>query len=74
EPAVVMAPEVVARSADSPDAPTRFSRPLLGGTELEVIETRDTWSRVRLYDGRDAWLPASALQVVNAFQSIHNHD
>ncbi len=64
QPAVVIVPEVVARSADSSGAPARFPQPLPGGTELEVIETRDTWSRVRLYDGRDAWLPASALQVV----------
>jgi hypothetical protein len=72
QPAVVIVPEVVARSADSPGAPPRFSQPLPGGTELEVIETRDTFCRVRLNDGRDAWLPASALQMVNSFRSTSN--
>jgi tetratricopeptide (TPR) repeat protein len=64
QPAVVIVPEVVARSADSSGAPARFSQPLPGGTELEVIEIRDAFCQVRLYDGRDAWLPASALEMV----------
>lgn len=63
--AVVTLPEVVARSADSAGAPPRLSQPLPGGTELRVVETREGWTRVRLYDGRDAWVPGSAIGVVS---------
>lgn len=62
--AVVTLPEVVARSADSAGAPPRLPQPLPGGTELRVVETREGWSRVRLHDGRDAWVPASAIGMV----------
>lgn len=62
--AVVVVPEVVARSADSAGAPARLPQPVPSGTELDVMETRDDWVRVRLFDGRDAWLPESAVQRV----------
>ena len=62
--AVVTVPEVIARSADSSGAPARLPQPLPGGTELEVVETRDDWTRVRLFDSREAWLPTSATQLV----------
>ena len=42
--AVVTLPEVVARSADSAGASPRFPQPLPGGTEVQVLETRDQWS------------------------------
>jgi tetratricopeptide (TPR) repeat protein len=62
--AVLTLPEVVARSADSAGAAPRFPQPLPGGTEVQVLETRDDWTRVRLFDGRDAWLPRSAVETV----------
>ncbi len=62
--AVLTLPEVVARSADSAGASPRFPQPLPSGTEVQVLETRDDWARVRLFDGRDAWLPRSAIQMV----------
>jgi SH3-like domain-containing protein len=34
------------------------------GTEVQILETRDEWTRIRLSDGRDAWLPRSALALV----------
>lgn len=64
--AVVTLPEVVARSADSAGAAPRLPQPLPGGTELRVVETREGWARVRLYDGRDAWVPASAIGLVSS--------
>ncbi len=64
EPAVVIVPEAIARSADSTGAPPRLPQPLPSGTELEVMETRENWARVRLYDGRDAWLPTSSVETV----------
>ncbi len=64
--AVLTVPEVVARSADSAGASPRFPQPLPGGTEVQVLETRDEWTRVRLFDGRDAWLPRSAMEMVGS--------
>ena len=62
--AVLILPEVVARSADSAGASPRFPQPLPGGTEVHVLETREQWTRVRLFDGRDAWLPRSAIEMI----------
>ncbi|NLF71640.1 MAG: hypothetical protein GX575_21630 [Candidatus Anammoximicrobium sp.] len=62
--AVVTVSEAIARSADSAGAPARLPQPLPSGTEVRVVETRDDWARVRLYDGRDAWLPRSAVELV----------
>lgn len=62
--AVVIVPEIIARSADSTGAPARLPQPLPSGTEVRVIEQRDDWSRIRLFDGRDAWIPRSAVELV----------
>jgi tetratricopeptide (TPR) repeat protein len=62
--AVVIVPEVIARSADSAGAPARLPQPLPSGAEVRILETRDDWARVRLCDGRDAWLPRSAVESV----------
>jgi hypothetical protein len=63
--AVVVVPEVIARSADSAGAPPRLPQPLPSGTEVQIVETREEWTRVRLFDGRDVWLPASAVDWVS---------
>ncbi|QDV45496.1 hypothetical protein Enr13x_53750 [Stieleria neptunia] len=62
--AVVLLPEVTARSADSINAPATFREPLPGGVEVTIIDDRDDWVRVQLSDGREAWLPASAIDLV----------
>lgn len=62
--AVVVTPEVIARSADSINAPSKFRDPLPEGTEVRVVEDRDDWIRVQLYDSREVWLPASAIVTV----------
>ncbi len=62
--AVVILPEVTARSADSIHSPATFREPLPGGVEVTVVEDRDEWVRVQLSDGREAWLPASAIEIV----------
>lgn len=62
--AVVVTAEVTARSADSVNAPARFPEPLPGGSELQIVERRDDWIRVRLFDSREAWLPASAIEAL----------
>lgn len=59
--AVVLADEVLARSADSALAALAFSDPLPGGTEVAVLEVRSPWTRIRLANGRDAWVNESSV-------------
>ena len=59
--AVLVLPETIARSADSINAPPRFAEPLPDGTEVQIVEDRRDWLRVRIEDGRDGWLPASSV-------------
>ena len=59
--AVVTAPRLVARAADSPGAPARFAEPLPAGTEVRILEKRDAWFRVRLFNNRDGWVRASGV-------------
>ena len=61
---MVIVPEMIARSPDSAGAPARLPQPLPSGTEVRIVELRGDWSRIRLYDGRDAWLPRSAVELV----------
>lgn len=41
-----------------------FDRPLAPGVEVRLLESRDGWRRVRLPDGREAWVPATSLEQV----------
>jgi len=59
--AVVIVPETIGRAADSPGAPSKFAEALPAGTEVEILEERDGWRRIALADGRDAWVPSSAV-------------
>jgi tetratricopeptide (TPR) repeat protein len=59
--AVVTVSEAIARAADSALAPSAFSQPLPGGVELRILEERPPWLRVRLANGRDAWLAHSSV-------------
>jgi hypothetical protein len=61
EEGVITSPEVVGRAADSLNAPARFAQPLPAGTEVTTVARQDDWRRVQLADGRDAWIPASAV-------------
>jgi len=62
--AVITAEEVLARSADSALAPLAFSEPLPGGTEVTLVEVRSPWARVRLANGRDAWVNESSVTLI----------
>jgi tetratricopeptide (TPR) repeat protein len=64
--AVVTVPEVIARAADSINAPSRFSQPLPAGTEVDVVERRDEWLQVQLADARDAWIPRDTVEFVSS--------
>jgi tetratricopeptide (TPR) repeat protein len=62
--AVVIADETVARAADSGLAPSTLPAPLPGGVEVRILERRSPWIRIRLANGRDAWVAESALETV----------
>ena len=62
--AVVTTDETVARAADSALAPSTLPAPLPGGVEVRILERRSPWLRVRLANGRDAWVAESALTPV----------
>ena len=59
--AVLTVDETPARSADSALAPLAFPEPLPGGTEVHVAEVRSPWARIRLANGRDAWVQESSV-------------
>ncbi len=62
--AVVTADGVVARVADSSLAPSPFPEPLPGGVEVRILEERSPWVRIRLANGRDAWVKESGISRV----------
>jgi len=63
--AVIVSDETPARSADSALAPLAFPEPLPAGTEVHVAEVRSPWARVRLANGRDAWVQESSVTRVD---------
>ncbi len=60
--AVVILDDTIARAADSINSPARFAQGLPAGTEVSVVETRGGWVRIRLANGREAWVRAPAVQ------------
>jgi tetratricopeptide (TPR) repeat protein len=58
--AVLVADETLARAADSALAPQTLPAPLPAGVEVQILEQRSPWLRIRLASGRDAWIPESA--------------
>jgi tetratricopeptide (TPR) repeat protein len=61
---VILAEEVVARKGDGTAYQSSFVDPLHAGTEFRLLESRAGWYRIRLSDGRTAWIPASAAELV----------
>jgi tetratricopeptide (TPR) repeat protein len=65
--AVVTLDGTPARAADSALAPLALPDPLPAGTEVSILERRSPWLRVRLANGRDAWVAESSTTRVDAF-------
>jgi len=63
---VILAQEVVARKGDGTAYQPSFVDPLHAGTEFRLLEERTGWYRIRLSDGRTAWVPAGAAELVSA--------
>ena len=63
--AVVM-DAVVLRAADNAGAPLAHNEPLPSGTEVTVLERRDTWTRIRIADGAVGWVQSGTVQSIAA--------
>jgi hypothetical protein len=61
--AVVM-DAVVLRAADSAGAPAVLGQPLPRGTEVTIVESRDTWAKLRIANGTLGWVPAGAIEAI----------
>lgn len=59
--AVLVAEETPARTADSLLAPLALPEPLPAGVEVEQLEERGDFARVRLANGRDVWVRRSSV-------------
>lgn len=61
--AVVTADRIIARKGpDDAAYEPSFKEPLSAGVELQIVEERPGWVLARLRDGREAWLPLTALE------------
>jgi hypothetical protein len=60
----VVIDDAVLRAADNAGAPAALSQPVPRGAEVTIVETRDTWTKVRLANGTAGWLPAGAVEPV----------
>lgn len=63
-PAGVILQETSARKGDGPSFEEAFNRPLSGGTEFTLEETRGGWYRIRLKDGSEGWIEADKAGLV----------
>ena len=62
--AVVTVDEATLYTADSRGAPALLPTPLPAGTEVTMIERRDSWTRVVLADGADGWVTAASIESI----------
>lgn len=60
--AVVVTKEVEARFEPAEAATAYFK--LTEGSRLEIIDTQDTWVKVKRFDGRIGWIPQAAMEKV----------
>ncbi|MCF7817398.1 MAG: hypothetical protein K9M54_05905 [Kiritimatiellales bacterium] len=64
DPGVIVAAEVLARKGDGEIYAPAFLDPLHAGTEFQRLEARGAWWHIRLDDGQDCWIPATAAETV----------
>lgn len=60
--AVVVASELVVRSADSENSVPRLSAPLTSGVEVTVLRARGRWTEVELPGVRSGWVLSSGVE------------
>ena len=54
----VIVEEIVARKGGSTTYEPAFRQPLLNGTEFVVLDTRNDWHQIEIYDTATGWIPA----------------
>ncbi|MGH7243843.1 MAG: tetratricopeptide repeat protein [Phycisphaerales bacterium] len=60
--AVVVGSHTVARSGPADLYDPAFQEPLRAGLEVEIEESRGAWAKIRLRDGRSAWVRADSIE------------
>jgi tetratricopeptide (TPR) repeat protein len=60
--AIVRAPVVNVKN--SPDEKSSDAFVLHGGVKVRIIDRLGTWSKIRLMDGKQGWMPGSAFEVI----------
>ncbi len=51
--------------ADNAGAPSALTEPLPRAAEVMVVENRPSWTKIRIANGSEGWVPASAVERVN---------
>lgn len=62
--AVVIQPNTVARNGPAELYDAAFKEPLRSGLEARIEEVRSGWAKIRLADGRVAWVPETSLETL----------
>jgi hypothetical protein len=60
----VVIDSITLRAADSAGAPAALTEPLPRGVEVEILERRDSWTRIALSSGTTGWVPDGAVERV----------
>ncbi|MCB1740448.1 MAG: SH3 domain-containing protein [Gammaproteobacteria bacterium] len=58
------------RASDSLNAPARLPQALPEGTQVDLIESRPGWWRVRLGDGQEGWVRRSGIERISLIPAI----
>jgi tetratricopeptide (TPR) repeat protein len=61
---VILVENVSARKGDGDTYQPSFKNPLHAGTEVRILEDRNTWYHIELRDGRRCWVPHSAAELI----------
>ena len=60
----------IARTSDSHNATGLFTEALPAGVEIDTVEQRGRWTRVRFADARSGWIRTSALRTIPSSGSL----
>jgi len=61
---VIIAKEVIAYQGDGQNYSPSFKDPLHAGTEFDVLESRQGWFHIKLFDDSDGWISNSAAELI----------
>lgn len=65
QPAIVFAQEAQVKSEPNLRSPESFK--LHEGTKIQVLDTVDNWSKIRLSDGKIGWIPTDDVKMLKTF-------